>query len=309
MMNTNWPIAQGLLATYATLYALRYAWFLAVDRSACQIAEKQFLVTGACGALGKHICEKLVKNGAHTIILWDVQGQELEKFSKQLLQLSPKVRVLTKKVNLGNREQLVQAIEELNSDRSVDLDVFVNNAGIVFCGETTTKVSDDEDELMMRVNFLAQAIIVKKIVPFFETKGKGHIVCVASSAAFVGGAGMATYCASKAALKVFLEGVSAELLARFSPVTISIFCPGSFQSKLFEGFEFPFVPLEPAESIADSLINDCIFYRRQITIYPYRYASIPFLSGIANAFGRLLLMPKSPVVNWKGRSYVASLKE
>ena len=79
------------------------------------------------------------------------------------------------------------------------VDLLINNAGVV-SGSMFLDTSDEHIERTMRVNVLASCWTLKAFLPEMMEADAGHIVTIASAAAFVGIPGLADYCASKAAV-------------------------------------------------------------------------------------------------------------
>jgi len=284
------------------LATLRWVVYRLFYADAYKVLGKQFVVTGACGALGTNLCIELARRGAHTLVLWDIRDEALAT-TKNLLETEfPNLRLRVKKVNFLSTQAVRDAANEIMQDDTLDIDVLVNVAGIFFSG-TIAQPTDAEEHATIQVNYLAQTHLLKLFIPYMEAKNKGHIVGVASAAAFNAGAGMASYCASKFALRAYYEAVACELVMSRSPVTVSVFCPGAFESKLFQGFEFPLVPAMNATSVARALVNLSIERRFALSIFPRYLVPLPLTSSILAAFGRMLVIPINPLSNWKGLGY------
>ena len=281
------------------LSIMRYLSYKLVYERSNKVKGKQFLVTGACGALGEELCLELARKGAHTLILWDVRDDCLEKTKTMLVQQYPDLRVVTNRVNLMSMEELRKTAREVMDDKSLSIDVVVNVAGIFFSG-LISELTDEQEQATMQVNYHAQTEMLKLFLPYLETNGSGHIVGVASAASFNAGAAMASYCASKFALRAYYEAVACELTIKRSPVTVSLFCPGAFQSKLFQGFHLPLLPALHASSVANALLNMSIERRYAISLYPSYLSPLPVVSAMLNSLGAMLVVPINPVSNWKG---------
>ena len=109
------------------------------------------------------------------------------------------------------------------------LDILVNNAGVTG-GES---IEDDSIELWHRIIDINTFGVVhgcKAFAPILRESGGGHIVNVASVAAFVSAPEMASYNVSKAAILSLSETLDAELAPHHIDVTVA--CPGVFQSEL-----------------------------------------------------------------------------
>lgn len=291
-----------VLAAYATLRVARWALYKIRYERNNTVKGKQILITGACGALGTSLSHALAKKGAHTLVLWDLREAGLKDVQASIQATYPDVRVLYRKVNLLQNEDFKQAAEEIIKDKSVKLDVIINGAGITFSG-SIGEITKEQDEATIKINYLSQVELVKIMMPYLESHGGGHLVGVASLGAFNAGAGMTTYCASKFALRGFYEGLACELVIRSSPVSISVFCPGAFQSQLFQGYNIPFIPAMTPDEVAGALIHDSVERRFAISMYPVHLSFLCVFSAICNVLGVLFVVPFNPMTNWKGGKY------
>jgi short-subunit dehydrogenase len=77
---------------------------------------------------------------------------------------------------------------------------------------------------MLRVHVLAPMRLTRAALPALLGRGHGAIVNVSSIASFIYAAGSVNYCASKAYLTTFTEGLAAELAG--TGVRAQALCPG-----------------------------------------------------------------------------------
>jgi short-subunit dehydrogenase len=234
-------------------------------------------------------------------LLWDVREEALNELAESLRTEYPHLQIFTQVVNLLFLDQISLAAQNAISKSTIDC--VVNSAGVAFCSDQARKITDAQEEAMMRINYLAPVSIIKFFVEYFDKNGGGHIVTVLSMASFLSSAGMPSYCATKYALRGFIEGLSSELSIRRSKVTLSAFCPAAFKSKLFDGFdESIFKPLA-CERVANDLVHYSIKRRQVVTLVPGYFGIAAALSTLFNALGFFLVIPINPVVNWKGAEH------
>ena len=112
------------------------------------------------------------------------------------------------------------------------VDVLVNNAGIMPLGTLL-----DEDDAMtarlLEVNVRALIVASREAARRMVARGSGHIVNIASTAGKVGLPGGATYCATKAAVIAFSEGIEQELAEH--GIHVSVVMPGIVRTELATG--------------------------------------------------------------------------
>ena len=121
---------------------------------------------------------------------------------------------------------IVDNIYTLYNDlKDETIDLLINNAGFGIHG--FFKDTDLTHELeMINVNLMAPHILTKLFLNQMVKRDNGHILNVASSAAFSPGPLMATYYASKSYLMSLSLGINSELNHCNSQVKVSVLCPG-----------------------------------------------------------------------------------
>jgi len=129
----------------------------------------------------------------------------------------------------------------------------VNNAGFGVCGrfdETDIK----EEVGMIQLHAIALVELTKFFVRDMLDRKKGKILNIASLAAFQPMPFFNVYAATKAFVLSFSESLASELQG--TGVTVSVFCPGAFQSGFQQRARLENVPiyqgkLPTAEEIAE----------------------------------------------------------
>ncbi len=114
------------------------------------------------------------------------------------------------------------------------LDVLVNNAGVAGGGRID-RCPLEEWQAIFDVNLYGAVRGIRAFTPLFKQQGSGRIVNVASLAALVHPAGMASYNAVKAALLALTETVGHELAAY--GVHAHTVCPSYFRTNLMASLQ------------------------------------------------------------------------
>ncbi len=175
------------------------------------------IITGASSGLGADMARVLSKMG-YDLIITARREDRLLALKDEL-----KTNVTVIPADLGAEEGCYEFIKKIEKE---DFDLAINNAGFGLFGEFSSL--DTKKELnMIELNIKSVHILTKHFVNYFESKGKGNILNVASSAGLMpGGPLMATYYATKAYVVSLSRGIYEELRRKKSKVKISVLCPG-----------------------------------------------------------------------------------
>jgi uncharacterized protein len=115
--------------------------------------------------------------------------------------------------------------------RSPNLHLLVNNAGFGTRG-TLADASPARQEAMLELHVMAPMRLTQAALPVLLKNNRGAIVNVSSVAAFIFSAQNVNYCATKAYLRVFSEGLASELAG--SGVKVQALCPGFTRSEFHQ---------------------------------------------------------------------------
>ena len=215
------------------------------------------LVTGASSGIGREIAKVLAERG-YDLILTARRADRLRELADVL---PVKVEVIP--ADLTDRSQ-VKALWELVRDQ--DIDVLVNNAGRGLFGPFDETDLNTELE-MLEVNIVALHTLTKLFLPKMKARGRGHILNVASSAAFLPGPLLSSYYASKAYVLRLSEAVAEELRRAGSKVTISVLCPGPVPTEFDQVADVRFsIPGMDSTSVARLAVAGTL--RGQLLILP-----------------------------------------
>lgn len=192
---------------------------------------KAALVTGAASGLGRATALALAKAGAN-LCLVDVNAEGLEETATQVRALGREAVVVV--ANLADAETCETAVATA-VDTLGRLDALCNVAGLIILTHSTDMAAADWDKTLA-VNLGAPFHLSKAAIPhLLETQGA--IVNVASSAAFIGEAYAAAYCASKAGLVGLTKAMAMEYIHQ--PIRINAVAPGGMMTNIAANFRIP----------------------------------------------------------------------
>ncbi len=196
-----------------------------LDQSApTSVRRPTALITGASGGLGEEMARQLAPRGIHLLLV----ARREDKLQALAAELAEKHGIQTGVMALDLADPGAAAELEREAEfRRIDIDFLINNAGYGLYGEFAH--SDRTEQLdMLQLNIVTLTELTHRFLPGMLSRGRGRIMNVASTAAFLPGPLMATYYASKAFVLSFSEGLAEEL--RGSGVAVTALCPGPVET-------------------------------------------------------------------------------
>jgi short-subunit dehydrogenase len=179
------------------------------------------LITGASAGLGATFARQLAADG-YDLILTARRGAALEQLAAEV-RGKPGIAADVVTADLTRDDDVARICELLAaSDR---LELLVNNAGFGSRGFFFEADAGQQDA-MHRLHVIATERLTRAALPGLVARGHGGIINVASVAGFLTGPGNISYCATKAWMVVFTEGLYLELKSMGSPVKVQALCPG-----------------------------------------------------------------------------------
>lgn len=171
-------------------------------------ANKVVLITGASSGIGAETALDFAKLGAKVVITGR-NKENLDKVAKNCEEESPgKIKPLAL-ISDANKESDNEDLIKTTIEHFKQLDVLVNNAGILGAGTIETTSLEQYDSIM-NTNVRSVYHLTMLAVPHL-LKTKGNIVNLSSVAGLRCFPNMLTYCISKAALDQFTRCVALEL--------------------------------------------------------------------------------------------------
>ena len=178
------------------------------------------LVTGATGGIGLELARELARGG-YDLVLVARRERELREVADGLAR-EHGVRAFTAVADLSDPagpDRVAAEAERLAGP----VDVLVNNAGYAQYG-AFVEADAEEEARMVQLNVAALTRLTRLFLPGMVARGRGRVLNVASTAAFMPGPLMAVYYASKAYVLSLSEALAEE--TRGTGVTVTALCPG-----------------------------------------------------------------------------------
>lgn len=180
------------------------------------LSNKVIVVTGASAGVGRAIVDELAKEGAKIGLI--ARGEE------KLLSTVEEVRKLggdaiACAVDVSDLDQVEEAAKIIE-EKFGPIDIWINNAMVTMLGRVKD-IKSDEVRHVMDVNYIGSVNGVMVASRRFLPRNRGHIIQIGSALAYLGIPLQAAYCASKFAIRGFLQSFRIELKMSKSKVKLS----------------------------------------------------------------------------------------
>ncbi|XP_076026215.1 polyprenol dehydrogenase-like [Genypterus blacodes] len=218
---------------------------------------KVAIVTGGVRGIGYEVVRHMASLGAHVIIAGRDEQEGLAAI-KRISEEHSEAKVEFEELDLASLQSVRQFVQTFKA-RDLQLNILVNNAGVMLVPEGRTK---DGFEQHLGVNYLGHFLLTWLLLDALKDSGKhgplSRVVSVSSSAHAAGEIRLddlnscrhysahAAYCHSKLALLLFSTHLHRELQHRGFPVTSCAVDPGMVDTALYCHLWSPLRPIQGA---------------------------------------------------------------
>jgi glucose 1-dehydrogenase len=193
-----------------------------------RLKDKVAIVTGAARGIGLGIAKRFVKEGAKVVIA-DNDGPAGAIEAKHL---GANARFVA--CDVGNAVQVAKLVEEARSAFGGDIDILINNAGIVHGAEFLDLKEEDFDRVL-RVNLkgaflVAQAVACRMVEQTKSGRKPGTIINMSSINAEVAIGNQIPYCISKGGIAQLTRATALALAPH--GIRVNAIGPGSVMTEM-----------------------------------------------------------------------------
>ena len=182
---------------------------------------KNILITGASGGIGKELVKKFVSLGGNVL----GSGTKIEKLDL-LKKQYPNIKV--KKFDMAEDSKIKDFIDSVTLELG-GLDILINNAGINM-DNLSLRMKDEEWKKVININLTSTFLLSKHAIKKMLKSKFGRIVNITSIVGHTGNIGQSNYAASKAGIIAMSKSLAIEYAKK--NITINCVSPGFIATEM-----------------------------------------------------------------------------
>ncbi|MGY3230342.1 putative oxidoreductase [Luteibacter sp. HA06] len=175
-----------------------------------QLTENTVFITGGSSGIGAALAGALQALG-NKVIVSGRKRNRLDEFVRE----NPEIEAI--ELDVGSATSVSNAARFL-SDQHPDLNVLINNAGIMIGDDASVRLDEDAAISQISTNMLGPMRVTSSLIALLRRQERAHIVYNSSALAFTPLASFAVYSATKAALHSY--ALSQRFLLKDTRVTV-----------------------------------------------------------------------------------------
>ncbi len=233
---------------------------------------KAVLITGATGGIGSALAKAYAAAGVH-LFLGDTNPGGFENLCPSCADSGAIVhRTL---VDVTDKSAMEDWIAE--ADAISPLDLVIANAGISH-GNLVDEETPEQIRAVFAVNLDGMLNTVLPALPLMRRRKRGQIALMSSLAGIRGFPHAPSYCATKAAIRVFGQGLRARI--KREGVSISVMIPAIVKTPMTEANLYS-MPGRIEADRAASIIKRKLAKNKSEFIFPYPYPALAWALAVA----------------------------
>ncbi len=210
---------------------------------------KWALVTGASSGIGKEFARRLASMGMNLVLV----ARSEDKLSDLSKELNAEYGIMAEIIPIDlTISEASNRIKEFTDSLNIDVDVLVNNAGFGLFGDFE-RYPPEEYTKMIRLNIRTLTELCSVFLPEMRKRGRGGVINVASTAAFMPIPYLSVYSATKAYVLSLSQALWAEY--RKSGVRVTCLAPGATKTNFFKVAGMPATRFESPEIVVERALK------------------------------------------------------
>ena len=186
------------------------------------------LVTGAASGMGRIYAQRLAEKG-YNLVLVDINAAGLDETAAMVREDAKVLKIVQDLAVMDAADR----IYEITEAEGCEVEVLVNNAGVMFC-QGLAETSERMLKLIMMVHMNTPLMLCRKYVGAMKERGCGYILNISSLAAWMIWPGIGMYGCTKR----FVRNYSRELRIECQKTGVSV------TNAYFGAVDTPLIPLK-----------------------------------------------------------------
>ena len=186
-------------------------------------------ITGATSGIGLATAKALAEK-KYDLVLAARNTEKLQQV-KETIASTYGVQVTTYTLDVQKKDDIHRVVDSCLAQFGAP-DVLVNDAGLARGLEPYGETKEEDILQMIDTNIKGLFLMTRAFLPAMLERNTGHIVNMGSTAGLYAYAGAAVYCATKAAVKTFSDGVRIDVID--SDIKVTTIQPGIVETPFSE---------------------------------------------------------------------------
>ena len=188
-----------------------------------KIENKNILITGAAGGIGKAIVQSFDDKG-NKLLITGTNNEKLNSLSNSLTSISDVA--ICDLNNIKNIEKITDKIKNFFDNK---VDILINNAGITR-DNIAIRMKEEQWLDVINVNLNSTFFLTKDVLKFMLKNRYGRIINISSIVGSSGNLGQSNYAASKAGVEGMTRSIALEVASR--GITANCIAPGFIKTDM-----------------------------------------------------------------------------
>lgn len=248
---------------------------------------RHIVITGASSGIGAALAEEYAEHG----VTLSLQGRDVTRLDQIAEKAERRGATPTiKSLDVTDSAGMSAWLESRDALQPIDL--IIANAGI--SGGTVFGAGEDDAtaRAIFATNLTGVLNTIHPVIPSMMARRRGQIAIMSSLAGFRGIAGTAAYCASKAAVRLYGEGLRGELTPY--GIDVNVICPGFVATPMTAQNAFP-MPFTISAPRSAAIIRKGLEANRARIAFPFpMYALVRLFAAMPQDWcdGLIARMPR-----------------